>query len=207
MSSTENVHITVILPAGRLPLDIMSKAQEIAAEHDLEVFITTAQNIRLLSVPAEKVDGIKDALSELGARFKVKGTFPKPRICMGAPYCKAAPKNTKELSDAILAKFGSREITKPKYKIAIAGCKIGCSNPRTTDFGIIGTKDGYDLYLGGKGGPKPAIGVCVKKGLDQEQLLEVMSTLVDYHHENTDKKSRIAQLMENDDFPFKAIDA
>lgn len=205
MSSTENVHITVILPAGRLPLDIMAKAQELAAEHNLEVFITTAQNIRLLSVPSEIAEAVKAPLAELGARFKVKGTFPKPRICMGAPYCKAAPKNTKELSDAILEKFASREITKPKFKIAIAGCKIGCSNPRITDIGIIGTKDGYDLYLGGKGGPKPVIGACVQKDLSQEELLEALATVVEYHHENTDKKARIATLMENDDFPFKPL--
>lgn len=206
MSSPEIVQITVILPAGRLPLEIMSKAQELAGEHNLEIFLTTAQNLRLLRVPVDKVEEVKAPLAELGAKFKVKGTFPKPRVCVGAPHCPAASGNTEELTKAIMNKFSDRGMAKPKFKIAIGGCSIGCSNPRTSDIGIVATKKGYDLFLGGKGGPKPAIGVCVKKALNEEELLETMSTVIDYHQANTEKKGRIANLMGNDDFPFAAIE-
>ena len=48
--------------------------------------------------------------------------------------------------------------TKAKFKIAVAGCTLCCSNPKTTDIGVVATREGYELFAGGKGGPYPKIG-------------------------------------------------
>jgi hypothetical protein len=38
------MNITIMLPAGRLPLDVMVKAYELAEKYKLGVYLSTAQN-------------------------------------------------------------------------------------------------------------------------------------------------------------------
>lgn len=205
MADRKFVHVTVLAPAGRLPAEVLNKVLRIVEENDLELFFTNAQNLRLLYVPIEKEDEIKAKLLALGVSLKKKGIFPGARVCVGAPHCNTGIAKTDELSAKIADRFADREQTKPKFKIAIAGCSIGCSDPRTTDIGIITTNKGYDLYLGGKGGTKPQVGVKMLKGLSEDELLDALETMVEYHDKNTDKKSRIASLMSNEDFPFSEV--
>ena len=201
--TNETAHLTVMLPAGRLPLDIMAQAQSLAAEHYLTIYLTNAQNLRLLNIPAEAMDDVKASLAALGATFKMKGAFPIPRACLGAPHCNHGIINTHDLSDKILAKFANRPHTKPKFKIAIAACGTSCSNPKLTDIGIIAKRKGFDFYVGGKGGIIPQIGIRVIRDCSEEDVLNAIDTLVEYHDANTDKKLRMVKLLAKDDFPFK----
>lgn len=201
--TNEKAHLTVMLPAGYLPLDIMAEAQSLATKHNLDIFITNAQNIRLLNIPAEAMDDIKAALAALGATFKKKGAFPIPRVCLGMPHCNLGIVDTRALSDKILAKFGSRPHTKAKFKIAIAGCGMSCSNAKTTDIGIIANRKGFDFYVGGKGGGMPKVGIRVLRNCSEEEILNAIDTLVEYHDAKTEKKQRIIKLIDLDDFPFK----
>ncbi|MGL1930997.1 MAG: nitrite reductase [Desulfotalea sp.] len=205
MKNQEFVHTTVIFPAGRLPLETVNKIMEIAEENQLELFFTTAQNLRLLNIPIEKSDDIKTQLLDLGVKLKKKGMFPGARVCVGAPHCNLAIGQPADLAKKISDKFSTREHTKPKFKIAISACSLGCSTPRTTDIGIISTNKGYDVYLGGKAGIKPQVGVRMIKGVSEEELLTAIDTLVEYHDKNTEKKNRFAQLIKNDDFPFSEV--
>ena len=201
--TNEKVHLTVMLPAGRLPLDIMAKAHSLATQHNLDIYLSNAQNIRLLNIPAGTMDDVKASLAALGATFKKKGAFPIPRACIGMPHCNHGIIDTHELSDKILAKFASRPHTKPKFKVAIAACGTSCSNPKVTDIGIIAKQKGFDFYLGGKGGVNPQVGIRVMRNCSEDDVLNAIDTLVEYHDVNTDKKHRMIKLMDRDDFPFK----
>ena len=201
--TNEKAHLTVMLPSGKLPLDIMTKAHSLATEHNLDIYLTTAQNLRLLNIPSGTMDEIKGALAPLGATFKKKGAFPIPRACIGMPHCNHGIIDTQDLSDKILAKFASRPHTKPKFKVAISGCSTSCSNPKMTDIGIIAKQKGFDFYVGGKGGMNPLVGVRVMRDCSEEEILNAIDTLVEYHDTNTDKKHRMVKLMDRDDFPFK----
>ena len=68
MEERKNVSITVLLPAGRLPLEIMATAQQLASEYAFGIYLTTAQNLRLISVPEAAADDVKAKLEELQAQ-------------------------------------------------------------------------------------------------------------------------------------------
>ncbi|CAG35278.1 nitrite reductase [Desulfotalea psychrophila] len=205
MTNKTTVHLTIMLPAGRLPLDVMKTAQALAEQYKLEIFFTTAQNLRLLNVPENLVEEIKAPLLALGVTFKAPGGFPLPRICVGAPHCPGGNGATDKLSAKILDKFSKREKTKAKFKIAISACSTGCSNPRTTDIGIVMGPKGLTLYLGGKGGVSPQTGIRVLKDVSEETLLNAIETLVEFHDKKTEKKQRIAKLLDDPEFPFAQI--
>ena len=196
-SLEEKVSITVLLPAGRLPLDIMQTAHDLAARHNLAIYLSTLQNLRLLNVPQSAVTEIKTALAALGADFKAPGKFPIPRVCVGKPHCNLGLIDTWDLSEKILTNFAGRDKTKAKLKIAISACMLSCSGTKISDIGIIAGRNGYEVYAGGKGGPAPRIGRRIKKEVSEDEVLQTVETLIAFHDSKTGTKQRMIKLLDD----------
>ncbi|MCB2182103.1 MAG: nitrite reductase [Desulfobulbaceae bacterium] len=196
------MNITVLLPAGRLPLDIMNKAHEMAAKFNLGVYLSTAQNLRLINVPEENADEVKAELAALGADFKAPGKFPLPRVCVGKDHCNLGVVETEDISNKILEKFKYKTTTKPKFKIAVSGCTLCCSGVMTTDIGVVATRGGFDVYAGGKGGPHPKTARRIISGATEEEMLDAIVKLVDFHDKHTKKKQRMIKLLDHPEFPW-----
>jgi len=199
------VSITVLLPAGRLPLDIMEAANGLAKQYDFGIYLSLTQNMRLINVPESAVDHVKNELAALGADFKEPGKFPLPRICVGKPHCNLGVVDTEQLSRKIFERFGDRKKTKGKLKISIAGCTIGCAWTKITDISIMATRAGYTVYAGGKGGPLPQIARRIKLKATEDEVLDTIETLVDFHDLKTKTKQRMYKLLADPEFPFPAV--
>jgi sulfite reductase beta subunit-like hemoprotein len=204
-AEVETEQITILLPAGRLPLAILAEVSALAAQHGLAIYLTTLQNLRLLGVPIAVAAEIRERLSALGVEFKAPGKFPVPRICIGSPYCSLGLIDTKALSDKILARFSGRAKTKAKLKIAISGCILSCSGTRTSDIGIVAVRHGYDVYAGGKGGAAPKIGRRILKEVPEDEVLAAIETLIDFHDSRTVSKQRMIKLIDDPGFPFAEV--
>lgn len=196
------MNITVMLPAGRLPLNVMGKAYELAEKYNLGVYLSTAQNLRLLNVAEEDADAIKAELAPLGVQFKGPGKFPLPRVCVGTPHCNLGIIDTEKLSAAIMAHFKDRALTKPKLKIALSACPLACSGVLTSDIGVMATRAGFDVFAGGKGGPYPKIGRRILRKATEAEVLEVIDKLINFHDAHTKQKQRMYKLLEHPEFPF-----
>lgn len=195
-------HITILLSGGLTAPGKMAAINTIAEKHNLILYLTTAQNIRLLGASEENLDTIKSELRELGLQLKAPGKFPFPKVCVGVPYCNLGLIDTFVLSDKILARYGGRTEVKPKYKIAISGCPASCVGSMLSDIGIIATRGGFDLYVGGKGGPLPKTGKKVAKGLSEDEVIDAVGKLADFHAAKTPTKLRMFKLLDEQDFPF-----
>ncbi len=205
MTEEKKISVTILLPAGRLPLAIMAKAHELAVKYDLGIYCSTAQNLRLLNVPESAVDAVKQALVPLGADFKGPGKFPLPRVCVGMPHCNLGLVDIEELNNKILERFKGRAHTKPKFKIALAACPLSCSGVMTTDIGVHATKKGYEVYVGGKGGPNPKKGRRIKRQASVAEVVDIIDTLVEFHDRKTGKKQRMIKLLDDPEFPFVEV--
>lgn len=205
MNKDDKTSITVLLPAGRLPLEIMSEAGKLASKYNLRIYLSTLQNLRLTDVALTDVGDIKKALLDMGAEFKAPGKFPLPRVCVGRDHCNLGVIDTEALSKQILTHFSDREHTKAKFKIAIAGCTMCCSNIKTTDIGIMATRDGLEMFVGGKGGPFPKVGRRIGRKMNNESVLKVLGQLVAFHDQKTEKKQRMHKLISDPDFPFAEV--
>ncbi len=205
---TENsahISITVLLPAGRLPLDVMQTAHDLAKKYNFDIYLSLSQNMRLINVPKSAVEHIKKELAILGADFKAPGKFPLPRICVGKPHCNLGLVDTEKLSQKILMRFGKREKTKAKFKIAISGCPVGCSWIKNTDIAIAADNDGYTIYVGGKGGPMPRTAKKIKINATEDEVLDTLEKLIEFHDLKTKTKQRMYKLLDDPDFPFPAV--
>lgn len=198
----KTTRLTVLLPAGRLPLAVMAKASELAQRYHLEVYLSTAQNLRLMGIQEENLPQIRNELGSLGVDFKGPGKFPVPRVCIGNRDCNLGLVDPCRLSLKILEHFKGRTNVKPKFKIAISGCPASCSGAVLTDIGIMATRNGYDIYAGGKMGPKPKIGRRIVRGADEVKVLAVLETLVNFHDAKTEQKNRLSKLIDDPEFPY-----
>lgn len=197
--------LTILIPEGVVPVPMLNTVSELVRQYGLGLYLSTAQNLRLLDMREEDEPAIRAALAEAGAEVKGPGKFPKPKICVGGRYCSLGLVDTMALSRKILAAFKGRGPFKPKFKIAIAACPASCSDAMLTDIGIKATRAGFEVFAGGKGGPFPKVGRRIAKGADEEQVLAMIERLVAFHGEKTEKKQRFAKLMEEPDFPYPEV--
>ncbi len=197
--------ITIQLHAGRLDLALARKITELAEENGFSLYLSNSQNIRIMNIPATAVAAIKEELRPFGVQFRKSGTFPVPRTCVGKPHCERARTDTMKLSQKITSAFAKRTQVKGKFKIAISGCGFCCSGAKTTDIGIIAVTNGFDIYVGGKGGHTPQAGRRIKKKISEKEVLETIETIVAFHDEKTVTKQRLAKLAARPDFPFSEI--
>lgn len=197
--------LTLLMPAGKVPLEVMEKAHSLAAQYNLEIYISTRQNLRLNNVPVEIAEEIKTIFHSMGVTLKAPCQFSIPRVCVGKDHCKLGVIDTAALSSNILAHFTQRKQMKEKVKISIGGCNLGCSGSKLTDIGIEATRAGYTVYAGGKGGVSPQTGRRIKRNIEEPELLETIEQLIDFHDLKTGKKQRMFKLLDDPDFPFPAV--
>ena len=197
--------LTIMLPGGIVPPAILAKVSELAERYGFGIYVSTAQNLRLINIPEEDLDAVRSALAAVGAVFKGPGRFPLARVCIGAVNCNLGITDTIALATRIHERFGGREKVKPKFKIAVSGCPAACSGAMLTDIGIVATRAGFDLYAGGKGGPRPRVGRRIGRGMSETELLDAVEALVDFHDRKTGKKQRFAKLLDDPEFPFPEV--
>ncbi|RUM48129.1 MAG: nitrite reductase [Desulfocapsa sp.] len=202
---TSGISITVLLPAGRLPLEIMGKAHELAQRYKFGIYFSLAQNMRMINVPQSAVDTVKEELAALGASFKGPNRFPLPRICIGKPHCNLGVADTEKLNRKILARFGDMQNVKARFKISIAGCTMGCPWTQSTDISVMATRSGYNVYTGGKGGLIPRVGRRIKVKATEDEVLDTIAVLIAFHDKKTKTKRRIFQLLNDPEFPFPEV--
>ena len=202
-SNTPLKTLTILLPGGSLPFNVLAKVNKLSARYKFELYLSTAQNLRLYNIPENDLESIKDELVSMGVKLKGPGLFPTPRVCIGNLSCKLGIIDTISFSRKIMSRFGEMTDVKPKFKVALAGCPANCSNAVLTDIGIVATRQGFDIYLGGKGGSRPRTGIRVVRGGDEEKVLTVIGEVVDFHNRNTEKKKRIYKHLEDASFPYR----
>lgn len=193
------------MPEGIVPNKILATVTDLVRQYGLGLYLSTAQNLRLLDIKDEDEGAIREALAAAGAELKGPGKFPLPKICVGGVYCNLGLIDTMALSRKIVAAFKGRGPFKPKFKIAIAACPASCSDAGLSDIGIKATRAGLEVFAGGKGGPFPKVGRRIAKGVDEEAVLAIIERLVAFHAETTDKKQRFAKMLELPDFPYPEV--
>jgi NAD(P)H-nitrite reductase large subunit len=83
-----------------------------------------------------------------------------------------------------------------KFKIAVSGCKLSCSEGWVRDLGFIGAKDGWIVTVGGNVGATPRIGQELIAGLDDDAALAVAEKVVAVYESGAKKGERLGKMIE-----------
>ena len=104
------------------------------------------------------------------------------KCCIGNIYCRKGFQNSVAISHRIDELYCGIQ-TPRKLKIAISGCPNSCGESYVRDIGLIGTGKGWKLLVGGTCGIKPRIGRLLAKNLSDDELINIISKIINYYRD------------------------
>jgi dissimilatory sulfite reductase (desulfoviridin) alpha/beta subunit len=166
------------------------------------VLFSTRQFPIIPHIHFKNVGAVKDELEKVYLMLDRCGTRVRNTdVCYDSNICPYAVMDPISLGEK-LDQFWRDDPGGFKIKTSIVGCEKQCASPRVLgDIGFVGVerdgKRGYDVYLGGKLGLDPFVGVRMAELLSEEECLKFVKNYNEFIRKEgrADKKERAAALI------------
>jgi precorrin-3B synthase len=147
---------------------------------------THEQGLAILNIPT----GFKDAAATACAAHGVSpyaDTLDRNTVaCTGKQFCNIAVTETKGHMLRLIDQLRERALTLHGIRIHMSGCPSSCAQHFTADIGLkgvrvrrlLGTREGFDVYLGGGVAGQVHLGLLYKLGVDVDQLPQLIEDVV-----------------------------
>jgi len=183
-----------------MPALQLRKVADIADKYGKGYVLFSSRQIPI--IPHIKLKDVENVKKELEAVYlELAGCGPRVRnidICYDEKYCSKSVTNPQSLG-LKLDKFFYYDI-RHKTKISVSGCSKGCTIPRVlSDIGFVGIGKGrYDVYLGGRLGTHPMVGLKIAENLSEEDCVKFVENYLNLLVEQgKGKEWRSADLIAN----------
>jgi nitrite reductase (NADH) large subunit len=185
------------VPGGELTPQGLITIGEVARDFDLYTKITGGQRIDLFGARVEQLPLIWRRLVDAG--FESGHAYGKAlrtvKSCVGLTWCRYGVQDSTRL--AIELELRYRGLRSPhKLKGGVSGCARECAEARGKDFGIIATEKGWNLYVGGNGGFRPAHAVELAIDLDTATLIRYLDRFLMFYIRTADRLQRTSVWLE-----------
>jgi nitrite reductase (NADH) large subunit len=181
------------VPGGEITPDQLVAIGEVARDFDLYTKITGGQRIDLFGATVDQLPAIWSRLRDAGlesghAYGKAVRTV---KSCVGSTWCRYGVQDSVQM--AIDLELRYRGLRAPhKLKFAVSGCARECAEARSKDVGVIATERGWNLYVGGNGGMRPAHAELLAEDLDDESLVRAIDRYVLWYVRSAERLQRTA---------------
>ncbi|MGB9978378.1 NAD(P)/FAD-dependent oxidoreductase [Methanobacterium sp.] len=183
----ETYAIIPYIPGGLVDPATLIKIANIAEKYNAKTLkVTSNQRIAIIGIKFEDIDKIWEDLGMKPGGFIGK-RVRSAKFCPGTTHCKKGEQNAIEMGMKIDERYQGIELPN-KIKIGVSGCQNSCAESAVKDIGLIGTKNGWNLLVGGNCGIKPMIGQILARDLQDEEILELIGKIIDYYKENEEQK-------------------
>ncbi|WP_035697288.1 (2Fe-2S)-binding protein, partial [Glycomyces tenuis] len=137
------------IPGGEITPEKLIVIGEVARDFGLYTKITGGQRIDMFGARVEDLPKIWRRLVDAG--FESGHAYGKAlrtvKSCVGTDWCRYGVQDSVKM--AIDLELRYRGLRSPhKLKSAVSGCARECAEARSKDFGVIGTENGWNLYVG-----------------------------------------------------------
>ncbi len=178
----------------------LRKLADITEKYARSYLLFTTRQIPIIPfINLKEVEDVKEELSEVYLRLDRCGpTVRNVNVCYDDKICAEAVTNCLSLAEK-LDNFFYKPLTY-KIKIGVAGCKQDCIISRVlTDIGFVGVeKDGtkgYNVYVGGRLGVNPFVGVKMAENLTEEECVKFVQNAFDLLKKEGKGEERYADLI------------
>jgi nitrite reductase (NADH) large subunit len=181
------------VPGGEITPEKLIVLGEVARDFDLYTKITGGQRIDLLGARVDDLPAIWDRLVDAG--FESGHAYGKAvrtvKSCVGSVWCRYGVQDSVQL--AIDLELRYRGLRAPhKIKLAVSGCARECAEAQGKDVGVIATERGWNLYVGGNGGMRPAHAQLLAEDLDAATLIAYIDRYLMWYVRTADRLERTA---------------
>lgn len=170
--------ITPRVPGGFITPQQMKKMAEVAEKYGATLKLTSAQRIAIIGLELEHIDKVWQELDMEPAMLS-PNSVRSIKICPAA-HCKRSIQDAVSLSKELDQLYYSQEMP-ARVKMAVSGCPNSCSEVWVKDIGVLGTRQGYTITVGGSAGHHPRLGRVLVEGLNHTEVLDTISKVIQYY--------------------------
>jgi hybrid cluster-associated redox disulfide protein len=185
--------ITPHLPGGFIKPDVLEKYAHVARKYNGILKLTSAQRIMITGLKAEDIEEIWQELGMQPA-MGFANCVRSVKICPGIAFCKRGKQDSIKLGLELDKRYIKKEMPS-RMKMGVSGCPNSCAESVIKDVGVIGTDEGWDVYVGGSAGSHPRLADQLITGLNYEDTLRVIDIIVRYYQKNADIE-RVGQFID-----------
>jgi NAD(P)H-nitrite reductase large subunit len=192
------------IPCGLLTPDLLRRVADVAEKYQVKVIkITGATRLAFIGLKEEDIEGVWEDL-KLDKGAAVGLCIRSIRTCPGNTYCKIGQQDALGLGLKLDAAYHGRQLP-GKFKMAVSGCHLSCSESWVRDIGLIGRKDGWVLVIGGNVGASPRIAQEIADKLDDEGAMAAVEKVIEVYIREAQKGERLGKMIDRVGLePFKA---
>jgi NAD(P)H-nitrite reductase large subunit len=183
------------IPCGVVTPDLLRKLADVAEKYDAQAMkITGATRIAIVGLKEEDIDSVWEELGmDKGAAVGL--CVRSIRACPGKSFCSLGKQDALGLGMKLDVVYHGYELP-GKFKMAVSGCKLSCSESWVRDVGLIGEADGWRLMAGGNVGASPRIANELMTGLNDTQAMEAVKKIVGFYQTNAKKGERLGKMID-----------
>ncbi|MEK4510951.1 nitrite reductase [Paenibacillus anaericanus] len=147
-----------------------------------------------LEVHLDQQELITAQLERSGLEVYPAGFVTKSLIACN--FCKGAEEAGLEVAQRLNQSIAGIETPMP-LKIGYAGCALGTSEPLLKDISVVKMRNTYEVFVGGEPkGLKTSIAQSLVSGLTEDQLVPVVTTLINYYKANAKGKEKFKKFID-----------
>jgi nitrite reductase/ring-hydroxylating ferredoxin subunit len=147
---------------------------------------TPEQGIAILDVPTAWRDALATQLARWNVSVHVDSRVANVVACTGKQFCNIAVTETKTHALQLIEQLRQRSLELHGIRIHMSGCPSSCANHHTADIGLkgvrvkrlLGTREGFDVLLGGGIAGGLRLGLPFRMGVDVGQLPNLVEEVV-----------------------------
>jgi NAD(P)H-nitrite reductase large subunit len=190
----ETYAISPHIAGGFCEPEMLRKIADVAEKYNAKfVKLTGSQRISVMGIREEDIDAFwaefEDKSHAIGA------TIRTIKMCPGTRSCKRAVRDSPGLGFALDKAFYGKPVP-AKFKMGVSGCPNCCSDSWMKDIGFFGTKNGFTVTVGGKGGRSPRIGLMLAENVSPEKAVEITGRIIDFYRQNGKDHERLCTLID-----------
>jgi NAD(P)H-nitrite reductase large subunit len=204
-NDNETYAIAPHIPCGIVTPDLLRKIADISEKYQAKALkITGATRLAIVGLKESDIDAVWNELGmEKGAAVGL--CVRSIRACPGTTFCKLGKQDALGIGMKLDQQYHAAKLP-GKFKMAVSGCKLSCSESWVRDIGLIGFPEGWTLTIGGNVGMTPRIGKELKTGLNDDQVLTAVEKVISVYSEQAKTGERLGKMIERLGMdPFKAV--
>jgi NAD(P)H-nitrite reductase large subunit len=191
----ETYAIAPHIPCGIVTPQLLRTIADVAEKYDAQTIkITGATRVAIVGLKEADIDAAWDEL-KLDKGAAVGLCVRSIRTCPGTTYCRLGKQDALGIGLKLDKTYHSMQLP-GKFRMAVSGCHLSCSESWVRDIGLIGQKEGWQVVIGGNVGAEPRIAKEVATGLDDAGVLAAVEKLVHCYDETAKAGERLGKTIE-----------
>ena len=155
-----------------------------------ELRTTHEQGLAIIDIPQGFRDAAATDAASVGLSMHADTLARNTVACTGTQFCNIAVTETKGAMFRLIDTLRQRALALHGIRIHMSGCPSSCAQHFTADIGLkgvrvrrlLGTREGFDVYLGGGVAGDVHLGLRYKLGVDVDQLPLVIEEVVNEYY-------------------------